>query len=221
MLSKVRRGAQALASIAACAMAVAAQAKPIAFAHGTTVMGEYGAGTMTEVQAFYAPTFRYSLGISHLTLDGAVQRETRDVTYFRANYLPKRWNLENAQANVFVWGGVGRAHIGETSDDQFAWNVGGQFDYETRRIYASLRTDLHEASAYSHRVDTLQLGIAPYQHDYQTLAVWIVLQARQYTGGLFPGTEYAALLRLFKRNAWLEAGATQEGKLQAMLMFNF
>jgi len=48
-----------------------------------------------------------------------------------------------------------------------------------------------------------------------------VLQARQYTGGLFPGTEYAALLRVFKRNAWLEAGATQDGKLQAMLMFNF
>ncbi len=37
----------------------------------------------------------------------------------------------------------------------------------------------------------------------------------------FDGTEWAALLRLFKRNAWLEAGATQEGKLQAMLMFNF
>jgi hypothetical protein len=221
MLSKVRRGAQALASIAACAIAVAAQAKPIAFAHGTTVMGEYGAGTMTEVQAFYAPTFRYSLGVSHLTLDGAVERETREVTYFRANYLPKRWNFESAQANVFVWGGAGRAHIGETGDDQFAWNVGGQIDYETRRVYASVRSDLHEASAYSHRVDTLQLGIAPYEHDYQTLAVWVVLQARQYTGGLFPGTEYAALLRLFKRNAWLEAGATQNGKLQAMLMFNF
>jgi hypothetical protein len=221
MPSKFRRVAQASASIAACAAAPLAHAKPIAVAPGTTVMGEYGAGTMTEVQAFYAPTFRYSLGVSHLTLDGAIERATRDVTYFRANYLPKRWNMESAQANVFVWGGVGRAHIGEISDDQFAWNVGGQLDYETRRVYASLRTDLHEASAYSHRIDTLQLGVAPYEHDYQTLAVWVVIQARQYTGGLFDGTEYAALLRLFKRNAWLEAGVTEDGKLQAMLMFNF
>ena len=31
-----------------------AAAKPIAFAHGTTVMGEYGAGTMEELQLFYA-----------------------------------------------------------------------------------------------------------------------------------------------------------------------
>ena len=78
----ITRVAQAIASLAACAMAVAAHAKPIAFAHGTTVMGEYGAGTMTEVQAFYAPTFRYSLGASHLTLDSAIDRATRDMTYF-------------------------------------------------------------------------------------------------------------------------------------------
>ncbi|HEY4366610.1 MAG TPA: hypothetical protein VGN07_05195 [Steroidobacteraceae bacterium] len=196
-------------------------AKPIAFANGTTVMGEYGAGTMTEVQAFYAPTFRYSIGGGHLSLNSESDDKTRDITYFRLNYLPKRWNMEAAQANLFVWGSIGEAHIGETRSDEFAWNVGGQFDYETRRIYASLRTDLHESTVYSHRIDTLQLGIAPYKHDYASLAVWFVLQARQYTGGLYDGTEYAALLRLFRRSAWVEAGLTQDGKLQAMLMLNF
>lgn len=217
---RIGRIACAIAS-AIYSFAPSTDAKPIAFADGTTVMAEYGAGTMTEVQAFYAPTFRYSLGGGHLSLNSDVDDSTRDITYARFNYLPKRWNLERAQANVFVWGSAGRAHVGETGDDVFAWNVGGQFDYETRRIYLSLRSDLHEASAYSHRIDTLQFGLAPYQHDYQTLAVWLVVQARQYTGNLYDGTECAALLRFFKRNAWLEAGATQDGKLQAMLMFNF
>jgi len=198
-----------------------AAAKPIAFADGTTVMAEYGAGTMTELQAFYAPTFRYSLGGGHLSLNSAETDNTRDITYLRLNYLPKRWNLESAQANVFVWGGAGRAHVGETGDNLFTWNAGGQVDYETRRVYASLRTDYYDASAFSHRIDTLQLGIAPYAHDYETLAVWFVVQAREYTGGLYDGTEWAALVRLFKHNAWLEAGATRDGKLQAMLMFNF
>ncbi|MGH8189090.1 MAG: hypothetical protein ACREUC_21210 [Steroidobacteraceae bacterium] len=220
MVSISGRAVRAVASLIAMMPAIA-QAKPIAFANGTTVMGEYGAGTMTEVQAFYAPTFRYSVGGGRLTLASDVNDATRDITYLRLNYLPKRWNFERAQANVFVWGSVGHARIGGTDEDQFAWNVGGQVDYETRRVYSSLRTDLHEGSAYSHRIDTLQLGVAPYQHDYQTLAVWFVLQARQYTGELYRGTEYAALLRLFKRNAWLEAGATQDGKLQVMLMFNF
>ena len=200
---------------------VPANAKPIAFADGTTVMAEYGAGTMAEVQAFYAPTYRYSLGGGHLSINSDLNENTRDITYLRFNYLPKRWNMEAAQANVFVWGGAGRAHIGETDENEFAWNVGGQLDYETRRVYTSLRTELHEASSFSHRIDTLQVGIAPYEHDYETLAVWFVVQGRNYTGEIFEGTEWAGLIRLFKHNAWLEAGLTREGKVQAMLMFNF
>jgi hypothetical protein len=211
----------AIAALILGAFSGGAIAKPIAFAQGTTVMAEYGAGTMTEVQAFYAPTFRYSLGGGHLRLDSEVNENTRDITYLRVNFLPKRWNLEAAQANAFVWGSVGRAHIGESDENLFAWNVGGQLDYETRRVYASLRTDLHESSAFSHRIDTLQLGIAPYEHEYDSLATWFVIQGRQYTGGLSEGTEWAALVRLFKRSAWIEAGVTTDGKLQAMLMVNF
>ena len=221
-MNKVR-GRRALAAtllISGCAFA-SAHAKPIAFADGTTVMAEYGAGTMTEVQAFYAPTYRVSVGGGHLSLDSEVNDNTRDITYLRFNYLPKRWNMPAAQANVFVWGSVGRAHIGETDANKFAWNTGGQLDYETRRIYASLRTDLHQSSVFSHRIDTLQLGLAPYPHDFDTLALWFVVQGRHYTEDLFDGIEWAGLVRLFKRNAWLEAGLTREGRVQAMLMFNF
>ena len=206
--------------LSSCALSVA-HSKPIAFADGTTVMAEYGAGTMTEVQAFYAPSFRYSLGGGHLSLKSDVNDDTRDITYVRFNYLPKRWNMESAQANAFVWGSLGRAHIGETRANELAWNVGGQLDYETRWLYGSLRTDLHESVAYSHRIDTLQLGIAPYAHDYDSLAVWFVVQGRNYTNQMYAGIEWAGLLRLFKRNAWVEAGVTRDGKLQAMMMFNF
>jgi hypothetical protein len=213
------RIAAAIAFATSCAFC--AQAKPIAFANGTTVMGEYGAGTMTEVQGFYAPTFRYSIGAGHLILNGPRHEDSKDITYARFNYLPKRWNLESAQANVFVWGSVGGAYVASTHENELAWNVGGQLDYETRRLYGSLRTDFHNANAFSHRIDTLQLGVAPYPHDYNTVALWFVIQAREYTGGLYEGTEWAGLVRLFKRNAWVEAGATREGHLQAMLMFNF
>jgi hypothetical protein len=199
----------------------AAVAKPIAFADGTTVMAEYGAGTMNELQGFYAPSHRYSFGGGHLSLQSDLTDATRDITYVRANYLLKRWNLEAAQANAFIWGGGGRAHIGETGENAAAWHAGGQLDYETRRVYGSFKTELHEASSFSHRIDTLQLGIAPYTHDYGTLALWFVAQARRYTGEIYDGTECAALLRLFKGGTWIEAGVTLDGKLQAMVMFNF
>jgi hypothetical protein len=198
-----------------------AQAKPIAFAHGTTVMAEYGAGTMTEAQVFYAPRYNWSLGGGYLQLDSDIDGKRREITYARANYLVKRWNLESAQANVFTWGGVGQAYVSDGNSHEFAWNAGAQVDYETRRVYSSLRTDLHRSTVFEHRIDTLQLGIAPYEHDFDTLATWFVVQGRQYTGGIHDGTEWALLLRLFKRGAWIEAGVTDDGKLQAMAMVNF
>lgn len=198
-----------------------AYAKPIAFAEGTTVMLEYGAGTMREAQIFYAPQYNYSVGAGHVEFDSAITTETMRVNYARLNYLLHRWNLESAQANVFMWGGAGSATGSTFSGTEFAVNAGGQADYETRRVYASLKTDLQKASDFSIRVDTLQLGIAPYEHDYNQIATWFVVQARNYTGGISNGTELAALVRFFKGGAWIEAGLTNGGKLQAMAMFNF
>jgi hypothetical protein len=120
-----------------------------------------------------------------------------------------------------MWGGAGSATGSTSSGTEFAVNAGGQADYETRRVYASLKTDLQKASDFSIRVDTLQLGIAPYEHDYNQIATWFVVQARNYTGGISNGTELAALVRFFKGGAWIEAGLTNGGKLQAMAMFNF
>jgi len=210
-----------LAGVALVSANLAATGKPIAFSDGTTVMAEYGAGTMKEAQVFYAPKYFYSVGLGYLELESDIDGRRREITYARANYLAKRWNMESAQANVFAWGGAGQAYSSETNDHAFAWNAGAQVDYETRRIYASLKTDFHRSSDFDHRIDTLQLGIAPYEHDFDTLATWFVVQGRQYTGGIHEGGEWALLLRLFKRGAWIEAGVTDDGRLQAMAMVNF
>jgi len=206
---------------AAVAVATPAMAKPIAFADGTTVMAEYGADTMEELQVFYAPRFNYSLGGGRVELNSDVDHRSRQIIYARLNYLAHRWNLESAQANVFTWGGVGAATGNTFAGTRLAGNVGAQADYETRRVYASLKTDVQYSTVFSHRIDTLQLGVAPYKHDYGGLATWFVVQARQYTGGLHRGTESAVLLRLFKGGTWIEAGITNNHKLQAMAMFNF
>jgi hypothetical protein len=210
-----------LAAMAIASTSVAVTGKPIAFSDGTTIMAEYGAGTMKEAQVFYAPRYFYSVGLGYLELQSDIDGRRREISYARANYLAKRWNRESAQANVFVWGGAGQAYSSDTNDHSFAWNAGAQVDYETRRVYASLKTDLYRSSDFDHRIDTLQLGIAPYEHDFDTLATWFVVQGRNYIGGIHEGDEWALLLRLFKRGAWIEAGVTDDGKLQAMAMVNF
>lgn len=200
---------------------MAALAKPIAFANGTTAMLEFGAGTMNEAQLFYAPRYWMSLGGGWLELDSEDGTRQRRITYLRGNLLAKRWNLPEAQANVFVWGGLGHATGNDFEGSALARNAGFQADYETRRVYASLRADLQESDHFSHRIDTVQLGWAPYKHEYDTLATWLVVQGRRYTGGLFDGTETALLVRFFKGGTWVEVGATTDGELQAMAMFNF
>jgi len=207
-------------AFALLALSPMAMAKPIAFARGKTVMAEYGAGTMNEFQAFYAPTYWSSVGVGWTELHSEDGSRHRTFTYLRGNLLAHRWNLPGAQANVFVWGGLGQA-TGNDFDAELSREVGAQFDYETRRVYASFKTDLQESAHTSNRIDTLQLGWAPYKHDYETLATWIVVQGRTYTGGIAPGVEKALLVRFFKGGTWVEAGATTDRKLQAMVMFNF
>lgn len=203
----------------------AAWAKPIAFQDGSTLMYEYGAGTMQEAQGFYAPRYWLSAGAGYLRLEDERQTFSRDITYLRANYLVRRWNLPNAQGNVFVYGGLGGARGSDFEGTKVAQNLGAQADYETRWIYGSLKSDYQHASAFAHRIDTLQLGVAPYAHDYQDLATWFVVQGRYYTGGIYEGIESAALLRLFQAyrwgSVWFEGGVTHDGALQTMLMFNF
>ncbi len=210
-----------MASVALLLWTVHAQSKPIAFANGTTIMAEYGAGTMTELQTFYAPQYWWSVGVGYVRFDAEDGTFIHDISYARANLLLKRWNLPSAQANVFAWGGLGVAHGDGVNGSALAYNAGWQIDYETRRVYAALKSDLQASDAFSHRIDTVQLGVAPYAHDYNTLATWFVFQGRQYTGGLANGTEWALLLRLFKGGTWIEAGFTTDGKPQAMLMINF
>ena len=213
-------GRRAAVLLCACAVSTA-QAKPIAFADGTTAMAEYGAGTMVEAQAFYAPSYRFSAGGGYLRLDSDLARRSREIEYVRANVLAKRWNLDAAQANVFVWGSLGRGRGDGFDGSRLARNAGFQLDYETRRVYAAAKSDLWESPAFSHRIDTVQFGLAPYEHDYRDLATWFVVQARRYTGEIHRGTETALLLRLFKGGTWVEFGGTTDGQVQAMAMFNF
>src|SRR6476469_4178489 len=117
---------------------LSAAAKPIAFAKGTTVMTEYGAGTMEEFQIFYAPRYWYSVGGGLLQLQSEDGRKQRHIAYLRGNLLAKRWNMPNAQANVFLWGALGNATGNDFHRSVLDRNAGLQGDIETRRIYASI-----------------------------------------------------------------------------------
>lgn len=227
-----------------------AQARPMVFAGGTTVMADYREGAMSEAQLFYAPQRWLSFGVGYVDLANDYMSANHSVTYARLNLLLKRWNLESAQANIFLWGGAGGAYVGQyhigsagpgipppsehdhggpppteaglvRAQDSFAYHAGGQVDFETLRFYSSFKTDFYDSDLFWHRADTLQFGFAPYVHDTNSLATWLIVSGRKYSGDMHEGEELAFMLRLFKKASWIEAGATTDGKLQAMAMFSF
>lgn len=226
--------------VLACLATNPMQARPIVSANSTTAMIEYREGALREAQIFYAPEHFWSVGLGRMEFDGHSGQHQVDITYARLNLLAKRWNMEGAQANVFVWGGLGQADIVEavtatpgghdhggpapTTFREFstqATNWGGQIDFETQRLYASLKTDLQDTQNYWHRVDTVELGFAPYRHEVNGLATWLVVAASNYAGNLHEGTETAVLLRFFKKRIWIEAGATTEGEIRSNVMLSF
>jgi hypothetical protein len=180
---------------------------------------------MRQAQLFYAPKYWWSGGLTYTRLIADDKSFEHEIPGAQANYLVKRWNLPDAQGNVFAWGGVGSAR-GEDRQGSFsgvaAVQGGLQADYETRRIYASGKQEWFHSSRFSDGISTLQLGVAPYEHDYDELATWFVLQLRRYQGGVLPGkTEVIPMLRLFKGNFWIEGGADPHGRLQLMVMMNY
>jgi hypothetical protein len=212
-----------------CMMALAAAggawAKPIAFQDGWTAMAEYGTNTMRQAQVFYAPAYWWSGGASYTRVIADDKSFRHDIPGVQLNYLVKRWNLPSAQGNVFAWAGAGSSR-GEDRASHFSGVAsvqgGAQADYETRSIYASLKQEWFHSARFSDGITTLQLGVAPYEHDYDELATWLVLQLRRYQGGVLPGkTEVVPMLRLFKGNFWIEAGADRKGRAQVMVMMNY
>jgi hypothetical protein len=67
--------------------------RPVTYANSTTLMAEYGEGTMQEAQVFYAPHSFLSFGLGHMRLEGHGLNQGDDITYARVNFLVKRWNL--------------------------------------------------------------------------------------------------------------------------------
>jgi len=205
--------------------ATVATAKPIAFQDGWTAMAEYGTNTMRQAQVFYAPTYWYSAGLSYTKLIADDKGFEREIPGVQLNYLVHRWNLPAAQGNVFAWGNLGAASGRDAAghfSGVFTPSMGAQADYETRSIYASAKQEWFHSSRFSHGISTVQLGIAPYEHDYDELATWFLIQLRHYQGGIMPGkSEAIPMLRLFKGNFWIEAGADRRGRLQLMVMMNY
>lgn len=135
------------------------------------------------------------------------------------NWLLKRWNLPDAQANVYL--GVGAGVAKEEGD---SWSPAGlgffRADYETRRIFTAFETKLVGSEDVSRGVTSASIGFAPYKAEFEQLNTWLILQL-EHVSGMEDDLAIIPKIRLFKGNYFLELGYSLEGAPLVNFMVHF
>ena len=118
--------------LALIAFASAAEARPVSYAGGWTLIEETNRQTTTGL-LHYSPSARYSLG-ARVDWD---REEDILFTGVQGTWLAKRWFGEDYQGNLYFWGAAGAAQgiDSNSADSRFGAQGGIIADWETRRLF--------------------------------------------------------------------------------------
>lgn len=178
---------------------VEAQARPVSYPGGWTLM------TMNDVDRnsvhiHYSPSAAYSVGLRHEYLRG----ESVHADTVQLNYLLKRWNAPESQANLYLKSGVGVAY--DDGDIEPAAFAGLAADWEDRRYFVSYENRFFTAADLERFAEhKARVGIAPYVANTGALHTWVMLEA-DYKPGAEDDFSLTPLVRFFKGPSLLEAG---------------
>ncbi|MBC7918503.1 MAG: hypothetical protein H7Y28_11920 [Rhodoferax sp.] len=204
-------------SLLACV--ASAWAGPMGFKDSWMAMGDYGPN-WKDVFVNYALTPRDAIGLSTLTMRSDDEMRSRtlvDATYTR---LVKRWNLPEAQANIWFLGGVGTLTGNDFVGTKSMASPGIQVDYETTRIYTSAMARMYRADGINHDFVSARAGFSFYEVDYDQTQPWLIVEVRRMNG-LSDATEVTPLLRLIHKRYFVELGANNASQVRANFMYIF
>tara|TARA_B100000745_G_C20150357_1_gene394434 strand:+ start:25 stop:639 length:615 start_codon:yes stop_codon:yes gene_type:complete len=128
------------------------------------------------------------------------------------NYLLKRWNAPNSQANIYLLSSVGI----NTKDNKEMGAFGIHGDWENRRYMV-----MQMMEYFSHNeswVSSTRLSVSPYTVDYTKMSVWLIAnyevtyQDDEYSSTLIP------VVRLFKGNYLVEFGKSKDSSFLSLMI---
>ncbi len=125
------------------------------------------------------------------------------------NYLVKRWNKLESQANVYVTAGAGTYEYGSREKSAAALTV--EADYETTKIYLSSKFMGHfpeiGGNVYAARY---RAGVSAYPFEFDELSSWFIIDV-QHNSRMEHEVTVTPVLRLFYKNILLETGSSLDG----------
>lgn len=207
------------ALLAGAFVAASAGAHPVTFPGNLMTMGEVDR-YWKDFNAWYTFAPRHAAGPGYMAFrseDGSRRREVPNVHY---NFRAARWNWPDAQANVYLQAGLGRATGNDFAGSHAVLVPGFQADYETRRIYTAYSWHGMRGGPVKHSFNKVQAGFSFYAVDYDDWQPWFILDVRK-TSNLGMSSEVTPTLRLIHKSLFFEAGAVDGERLRLNLMYNF
>jgi hypothetical protein len=192
---------------------------PMGFKDSWMTMGDVSPNWQ-EIFVNYAFTARDALGASKLSMrsdDGTKTRQVTEATYTK---LAKRWNMPEAQANIWFIGGIGNITGNDFSGSRTMASPGIQVDYETTRVYVSATARLYRAEGLNHDFASARAGFSFFEVDYDQTQPWFILEVRRMRG-LTDKTEVTPMLRLIHNRYFVELGVSNASQARMNFMYIF
>ena len=197
-------------------------AAPMGFEGSVMTMGDFNQN-WREAGFNYAITSRDALGLTHLEFRSDNHKDKREVDTLNYTRLLSRWNLTDAQSNLWLFMGIGEirgSFDNQSIDRKFIASPGFQFDYETTRIYFATTHKLYRASNLNHDTTSIRAGFSFYEADYDQTQPWFILETK-YTNQISDKIEVIPMLRLINKNIFVEGGVNNSGQPRLNLMYIF
>jgi hypothetical protein len=201
------------------AAAMPAFCGPMGFKDSWMAMGDLSPNWQ-EVFTNYALTPRDAIGVTRLHMRSDNESKSRKLLEATYTRLMKRWNLPDAQANIWFIGGLGSLTGNDFFGSKTLASPGVQLDFETTRVYAAATTRFYRADGINHDYASARLGFSFYEVDYDEIQPWLVVEARRMAG-LSDKTEVTPMLRLIHNRYFVELGVNNsaQGRINFMYIF--
>jgi hypothetical protein len=207
------------AVVTLCLMAKASLAGPMGFKESTMSMGDFSSN-WREGFMNYALTSKDAIGTEAVYMRSDDKRLTREAAGLTYTRLAKRWNMPEAQANVWLLGGVSAIKGNDFDSTRTLLSPGVQFDYETTRVYFATLARAYRAENINHDYASVRTGFSFYETGYDEVQPWFILEARRMQG-LSEETEITPMLRLIHNRYFIEAGVSTDKQARFNFMFIF
>lgn len=209
----------ALAAAAAALAPTDADARPVTYPGGNMAMAEHR-DESTTTEFVHTLTPKFAVGWHDEWND---ERDWQFHGPMIAG-LAKRWNMPDAQGNIFWMAGAGVAYddVASTGGDaKPAAYASVEADWENRRFY----TQYQAKGFWAEDIDTgfmqrARFGVAPYVAEAGALHTWAILQV-DYDAEDDRPLSVSPVVRFFKGGALAEAGVSLDGDAFASLMVYF